>query len=94
MSASDVNTAMAAAQSALASADYATALDKAIAAQGYLATLPNSAMKGGETTSMEWDPKKIQDFIDNIRGRRSESQAASLGIQRTKIQHASPSAPI
>jgi hypothetical protein len=84
MSVSDVNTAMTAAQSALDSADYATALDSAIAAQGYLAALPDSE---DSVRSMAWDSKKIQGFIDNVRTRRDEALATSGGIQRTKIVH-------
>ena len=80
---------MAAAQSALASGDYATALDRAIAAQGYLAALPDSMHAERQ---LRWTAEKIQNFIDNLRERRSESQAATYGIQRTKLVHAKPSA--
>ena len=83
MAVSDVNTAMTAAQSALASGDYATALDSAIAAQGYLAALPDSEQ--GDT-SLKWDSAKIHHFIANLQARQRESQAASYGIQRTKIE--------
>ena len=88
MAVSDVNTAMTAAQSALASGDYATALDQAIAAQGYLAAMPDSEQGDSPRTSLRWDQWKIEQFVQNLRARRRESQAASYGVQRTKITRA------
>ena len=92
MAVADVNTAMAAAQSALASGDYATALDSAIAAQGYLAALADSEQGDSPRTSLRWDHWKIGQFVENIRARRRESQAATHGVQRSKITRARTSA--
>lgn len=90
MALSDVNTAMIAAQAALASADYATALDHAIAAQGYLAAVAD--FEHGRGIRNEWDRRSIEQFIQNLRTRRDQAAVASSGIQRTKIVYAQPSA--
>jgi len=81
MAYSDVQTAMAAAAADLAAGDYAAALDHAIAAQGYLAALPDG---GAADHTMQWDSRKIQDFVANLRRRAG----ANAGIQRTKITYA------
>ena len=86
MAASDVDTAMTAAQAALTSGDYATAIERAVAAQGYLAALPDSELSG--VSSLRWDAAKIEHFVRNVRALRRSSQAATYGIQTTKITHA------
>ena len=85
MAVSDVNTQMTLAQSALADGDYTTALQHAIAAQGYLSTLPNSRRSAD---SLEWDDRKIESFIANVR----KLQTGSAGVQYTKITRARTSA--
>jgi len=85
MSASDVATAMAAAAAALASGDYDTAEDQALAAQAHLAAMPDST-KG--STGLQWSDARINQFIHNVRLRRNRSLAATLGVQRTKITRA------
>jgi len=84
---------MTAAQTALAAGDYAAALGKAIAAQGYLAATPDSTGPGGTGggTSMRWDAEKIEQFISNIR-RQQGATGTAAGIQRSKIVHARTSA--
>ncbi len=90
MAAADVNTAMAAAVAALTAGDHATALTQALAAQGYMAVLPDGSAPGagggGGAHEMTWDSTKIQDFIGNLRRR----QSAAAGIQRTKITYTRP----
>lgn len=82
MSISDLNTAMANAQAALASGDYDLAIRYALSAQGYLAVLPNST---GANTELEWDHRGIKDFVSNVRQERTRAGTASGGVQRTKI---------
>jgi hypothetical protein len=86
MSASDVETLMSAAATAIEAGDYATALAKALAAQARLAAIPDSGWREGP--SMKWRPESIQNFIDSAR----RSQTATGGVQRTKIQYTRTSA--
>lgn len=88
MAYSDVQTAMTAATAALQSGDYATALTQAIAAQGHMAVLPDGGLASatGGAHTMEWDDKKIENFIANIRRRRG----ANAGIQRTLVTKVRP----
>lgn len=88
MSASDVDTLMTAASTAILAEDYATALKNALAAQALLGAIPDSGWREG--ASMKWRPESIQDFIDTCQ----KQQSASGGIQRTKIQYARTSAAI
>jgi hypothetical protein len=88
MSASDVETLMTAAKTAILASNYATAVQNALAAQALLAAIPDGGWRDG--ASMKWRPESIQDFIDSCR----QLQAASGGIQRTKVQYARTSAAI
>lgn len=89
MSVSAVNTLMTAASVAVQALDYATAINKALAAQALLAALPDTEIAGRQGSKMEWRPQSIQDFIDSAR----QSRTGATGIQRTKLQYARTSAP-
>jgi len=84
MAASDVNTAMAAAIAALESGDLATALTKALAAQGYLAAMPNSST--GET-ELSWSDARIQQFVENLRRQQTVSAVSTNGLRRSKTTY-------
>ncbi len=73
MSVADVNTEMAAAVAALKDGDHSTALLRATAAQGLLATIPDSE-KAGE--SMRWREGSIGEFIKNIARLQTAAVAA------------------
>ena len=75
-----LDTYMDAAIAALAGGDYATALQKALAAQGIIATLPKASRSGGPgggEQSASWDAAGIDNFVRNCR----RQHGASLGIQ-------------
>jgi len=88
MSVSNVDTLMTAAATAVLAGDYATALTDALAAQAYLAAIPDSGFREG--TSMKWRPESIQNFIDSCQ----KAQSGAGGIQRTKLQYARTGAAI
>ena len=88
MGASDVQTLMTAAATAIEAGDYATALTKALAAQAHLAAIPDSGWRDG--AAMKWRPESIQNFIDSAR----QGESGAGGIQRTKIQYARTGASI
>jgi hypothetical protein len=75
-----VLTLMTAASTAVLAGDYATALQKALAAQALRGAIPDGGWQNGAT--VEWPPASIQDFIANAKA----SRASTVGIQRTKIR--------
>jgi hypothetical protein len=84
-----LNTLMDASVAALASGDYSTAVNKALAAQGILATLPQvsrSAGTGGGSQAAQWDGQAIDSYVKRLR----QQQGASLGIQSVPIQFVEP----
>ena len=86
---SQLNAYMAAATAALASGDYPTALNNALAAQGLIACLPKvsrSAGTGGGDMSASWDPVGIDNFIRRLR----QQQGAGLGIQSAPVEMSEP----
>lgn len=74
-----INTYMAAARTARAAGDYATAKAKALDALSVLAELPAESDTGA--SRMQWNTKAIEAFIAGI----DRTAGAALGIQRTKI---------
>jgi hypothetical protein len=84
-----VNSAMAAAVAALQSGDFSTALQQAIAAQGFLALIPrtsHSAGVGGGAHAFEYSPQAIDEFVKNLR----RQQSAALGVQSSPIVISEP----
>lgn len=74
-----ITTLMDAAVLAMASADYATARDKALSAQAILSVLPNvtdNTVDGG-SKQMQWDRVALSKFIENC----TRLANASAGIQ-------------
>ena len=68
MSYAAVSTAMDAAVTALGLGDYATARDKALAAQAVLSILPDTQRNagGGGQENMTWDRVAVSQFIDRM----------------------------
>jgi len=73
---------------AVAAGDYATAISKALAAQGLLSSLPKLSRSagGGGQQEVEWDSAGIDNFIKRLR----QQQGASLGVQSQDIQFNDP----
>ncbi len=92
MSASDVNTLMSAASTAIQAGDYATAITKALAAQALLAAIPEAESGGQDGSRAKYSPEAIENFIANARIQQNSS--SSVGIQRTKVQWGRTSAAI
>ena len=88
MSASLVNTEMAAAAAAIGTGDYATAKTHALKAMAYLVAIPDGGFRQGVT--VEYDRGAIKDLIAQC----DQQLSAGTGIQRTKIQWARPSAAL
>ena len=78
-----ITTLMDAAVTAMASADYATARDKALAAQAILSVLPNTTNQssGGGQNTMSWDRVALSKFIENC----TRLAAAQQGVQTTLV---------
>lgn len=76
---------MDAAVAALAAGDYATARDKALAAQGVLSVLPNTAAtsSGGGSNSMQWDRVALSQFVANAIKLANAQQGISTSLTRT-----------
>ena len=86
MSLADVNTEMAAAVAALKSANYATALTRAICAQGLIAAIPDSV--GPDSTQLEWNFDRIKEFVASVRREKATAAATTHGgFQRTKVNY-------
>ena len=88
MALSDVDTAMAAANAALSSADYDAAILHATKALGYLATIPDSQKSG---RGLSWDRQSIDNYIARVERIRTRAMATSSRVQQTKITWANPS---
>ena len=75
---------MTSALSALASGDYATALNNALAAQGMISIMPKASRSqgtGGGEQSASWDAAGIDSFVRRLR----QQQGASLGVQISPV---------
>jgi hypothetical protein len=76
---------------AISGGDYATAIAKALAAQGLLATLPanlsRSAGVGGGAQAVGWDASGIDSFIKRLQ----QQQGATLGVQTCPVVMVEPS---
>lgn len=95
MSVATLNTYRDAAIAALESADYATAIAKALAAKMVLATMEN-AMRGagGNQQQYSWDRDAIDSFIGHCKQLRAEAAHADSTsggpFRQTKITYARP----
>lgn len=79
-----ITTLMEAATTALAAGDYATARDKALAAQGVLAILPDTSRNssGGGSDSATWDRVALSTFLENA----TRLANAQLGVQSSVVR--------
>lgn len=84
MAYSDITTYMTAATTALASGDYASARDNALAAQALASVLPDTQRSAGDggQQGLTWDRIAISQFTD----RMQRLLNASVGIQVSKAQ--------
>lgn len=95
MTISELTTLKTAALAALASADYDTAIEKALAAQMLLAVTPNISrnLAGGGSQSITWNPSQIDQFVAHCRKLKSASTAAASTtgpFQQTKVKYVRP----
>jgi len=84
---SDINTAVSAAIAAIESNDYDTALAKALAAQIYIASMPESELRDKR---LRWDARGIDQLVDQIREAKRDAGSASAqdgGITRTSVKY-------
>jgi hypothetical protein len=81
---SDISDLMADAVTAMASNDYATARDKALAAQALASVLPDTSRSAGDggSQSLTWDRVAISQFVDRVQ----RLYNSSAGIQVSKVQ--------
>lgn len=86
MAYADVTAAMNAAQTALGLGDYATARDKALAAQAFLAILPdvNRDTGGGGSQATTFDRRSIADFITTAT--RLANSSHGIGVSKVRIR--------
>lgn len=91
MSASDVNTAAAAAVAAIEDGDWATAETKVMAALAYLAVLPDSTLGGsaGAGSMLTYDRTALQRLLTEVRRNRNAAAiGAAGGMRTTKVKYA------
>ena len=87
-----VESLMEAATDALAASDYATAEEKAVAAQGILSILPIDFRKEGHASgSLRYSEMMIDQFIERVKrlGSRKNRSNSSLGIQTARVRFSS-----
>jgi len=67
----------------MAVGDYASARDKALAAQGVLSVLPNTNRNssGGGSDGLNWDRVALSQFVENC----TKLANARLGMQTSKV---------
>lgn len=83
MAYSDISALMSAAVTAMGNGDYATARDKALAAQALLSVTPdtNRQIAGGGTQGLTWDRVALTQFVDRLQ----KLLNASTGIGVSKV---------
>jgi len=81
-----VTTLMDAAVAALAAADYQTARDKAIAAQGVLSAIPDTTRgtSGGGSDGVTWDRVALSQFITQCTKLANAKQG--IGVSKVQVQ--------
>lgn len=79
----DIEALMNDAVAAMATADYLTARDKALAAQGLLSALPNTSRNssGGGADALTWDRVALSQFVSNA----IKFANAKHGISTSKV---------
>lgn len=84
MAYSDITTYMAAATTALAGGDYASARDNALAAQALASVLPDTQRSAGDggQQGLSWDRVAISQFVD----RCQRLLNSSVGVQVSKAR--------
>lgn len=92
MALADLESLYAAAVSALESGSYDTAITKALALKARLATTPNIGRSlGSGSQSLAWaNAVALDSFIAECRKLKVQANAATYGMQRTKITYARP----
>lgn len=85
MAYSDITTAMGLAVTALAAGDYATARDKALAAQAMASVLPDTNRSAGDGGSqgVSWDRTAISEFVDRMQ--KLANSAAGIGVSKVTL---------
>jgi hypothetical protein len=93
MTIAELNTLYSTASTAMASADWASAITALMQCQARLATMPNMSRDvGSGSQSIQFSPGDIPGLISLCRNNQSAAQAVSLGpFQECKVAYARPS---